>query len=96
MKYTLEITAEADQEITDAYLWYESEREGLGENWLSEFDRYCSMITENPFIFPERHNGKRAATMRKFPYLIGYEIVERTIAIQAVFHTSRDPKKLKR
>lgn len=95
MKYTLEITAEADQEVTDAYLWYESEKEGLGEVWLAEFDRYCTMISENPFLFSERHNGKRAATMLKFPFLIAYEVFENVVAVYAVFHTSRDPESLK-
>lgn len=48
--HILEIKEEANLEIIDAYLYYESKQLGLGEIFLEQLDLYFDRITENPNI----------------------------------------------
>ena len=52
MSYILEIKNEANLEITEAYLYYEKKRIGLGEEFLSHLDTYFTRIKKNPEHFP--------------------------------------------
>jgi plasmid stabilization system protein ParE len=92
MNYELVFKEEADQEITESFIWYEKQQLGLGELFLSEIDKGISLILSNPYQYAIRHNNKRAAVIKRFPFLIIYEIIENEIVIYAVFHSSRDPK----
>jgi plasmid stabilization system protein ParE len=91
MNYELVFKEEADQEITESFIWYEKQQLGLGELFLSEIDKSISLILSNPYQYAIRHNNKRVV-IKRFPFLIIYEIIENEIVIYAVFHSSRDPK----
>lgn len=93
MIYELEIVEEADLEIIDAYLYYESKQFGLGENFLDELDQYFEKICENPKHFEIKRKNYREAYIRKFPYLIIFEMEEKKVVVYSVFNTSQNPKK---
>ena len=59
MSYTLILTAEAQREETDAYNYYEDIRVGLGEDLLSELNKYYNKISKNPFSFSYIGNTSR-------------------------------------
>jgi toxin ParE1/3/4 len=92
MSFEIIVTPSADAEITEAYQWYEEQRQGLGEEFLNELERSQSIIKQDPFLFQIRHNQKRVAPLHRFPYLLIYEIEEVSFILYAVFHTSREPK----
>jgi toxin ParE1/3/4 len=48
MNYELVFKEEADQEITESFIWYEKQQLGLGELFLSEIDKGISFILSNP------------------------------------------------
>lgn len=85
-------TPEAEQDVSDIYDWYESQRDGLGEVFLA----YLGGLTKQLSIYPERwrviYNGTRKAILRRFPYSVYYRLgSDRTILIVAVLHDRRDP-----
>ncbi|MEO0058623.1 MAG: hypothetical protein RLZZ312_270 [Bacteroidota bacterium] len=49
--YNLVIKQEAQQEIIEAYQYYESKLVGLGDKFKNQLDEYFILITENPFLF---------------------------------------------
>jgi len=89
--HILEIKEEANLEIIDAYLHYESKQLGLGEIFLEQLDLYFDRIAENPKHF-EVKNNYREAYIRKFPYLIIFRIEEEKVIVYSVFNTPQNPK----
>jgi plasmid stabilization system protein ParE len=90
------IAPEAEQDVADAFGWYEGRRLGLGEEFLSCVDACIEAIRRGPESYPIVDQTYRRALVRRFPYAVFYEHAEGTVTIYAVFHTSRDPNKWRR
>lgn len=95
MAYSLEIKDSANLEIIEAYLYYEEKRIGLGEEFLEHLDIYFTRIVTNPRHFPEKRQPYREAFIKRFPFLIIYEIIKDKIIIYAVFNTWQSTEKRK-
>jgi plasmid stabilization system protein ParE len=93
MAAKLAVAPEAELDIAEAYVWYESRRIGLGEEFLGSVDAAIERIRRHPFIYPVVHETYRRALIRRFPYAIFFESTETSIIVYSVFHTSRDPQK---
>jgi plasmid stabilization system protein ParE len=93
MAVDLILAQEALQDIGEAYAWYEGQRAGLGEEFLSCVEACVESIRRMPQIHAIVHEGYRRALVRRFPYAIFYEFTDETVTIYAVFHASRDPEK---
>src|SRR5437016_4967805 len=84
---------EAEQDIAEAYGWYEGQRVGLGEDFLSRVDACIQSILRDPESRRVVHEDYRRALVRRFPYAVFYEYVDGVVMVYCVFHTSRDPEK---
>jgi plasmid stabilization system protein ParE len=93
MAVELVIAPEAELDLAEAYVWYESRRAGLGEEFMSSVDACLESIRRRPEMYPVVDEGYRRSLIRRFPYAVFYEQSEATLTIYAVFHTSRDPDK---
>ncbi|SPF48066.1 Predicted plasmid stabilisation protein ParE [Candidatus Sulfopaludibacter sp. SbA4] len=93
MAAKLVVAPEAELDITEAYIWYERRRVGLGEEFLSSVDACMERIRRQPAIYPRVHEEYRRALIRRFPYAVFFESRETAVTVYAVFHTSRDPEK---
>ena len=91
MKYELTIKEEAGLEIIESYLFYESKSIGLGERFLDNLDLYFDRIQNFPEHYQIKRKPYREAFVKKFPFVIVFEILENEIVIYAVFHSSRNP-----
>lgn len=87
------VAPEAELDISDAYDWYESQRVGLGEEFLSSVDACMERICRQPRLYPCVYEEHRRALIRRFPYAIFFACTETAVTVYAVFHTSRDPGK---
>ncbi len=96
MTYILEVKEYANLEIIEAYLFYEEKRSGLGEEFLEHLDVYFERITANPKHFPEKRKPYREAFIKRFPFLIIYEIEKSKVIIYSVFNTWQNPEKKKK
>ncbi|MCW3110214.1 MAG: hypothetical protein JWQ09_4720 [Segetibacter sp.] len=77
--------------VQEAYNWYEKQKEGLGEQFLSELDIYYEKLERTPEFYGKIENNYRQVRLKRFPYLVVYEIIEKKVVVFAVFHTSRNP-----
>lgn len=93
MAVELVLAPEAEQDIADAYAWYESRRPGLGEEFLSCVDACIEAICRTPRMHAVVHENYRRGLVRRFPCAVFYETEQSTVTVYAVFHTSRDPQK---
>jgi len=93
MKYQLEIKKEASLETIEAYLYYEEKRFGLGEAFLEHLDFYFDRIVANPEHFPQKRKPYREAFIKRFPFLIIYEIADDKVIVYLIFNTWQDPNK---
>ena len=87
------IAPEAEQDIAEAYAWYEGRRSGLGEEFLSCLDACIEGIRRTPKMYAIVHEIYRRGLVRRFPYAIFFEYGENEVSIYGIFTTSRDPDK---
>lgn len=76
----------------DAYDWYEKQRNGLGEEFLEELDKFYDKIRKHPEYFGRIKKEFRQAALKRFPFVLIYEIFKNDVVVFAVFHTKRNPK----
>lgn len=81
----------AQQELDDAFQWYEDQMPGLGQEYLTEIDEAVHRITTWPGAQTVLRGAMRRCLVRRFPYGLIYGIDERTIVIVAVAHLHRKP-----
>ena len=84
---------EADDDIAEAYDWYESREPGLGEDFLRCVEACLLTIRRHPEIFPVAVDEFRHAPIRRFPFEIFYEPTDDAINVYSIFHCSQDPQK---
>ena len=81
----------ARAELREAVAWYQARRAGTGLELMKEVRRAVSAIVEAPERWP-RWSAKRAerkVLLRRFPYLVVYEIFGGEVVIKAFPHTRR-------
>ena len=89
----LGILKEAEQDVSQAYLWYEEKEPGLGEDFIRCVDACIQFIRRNPEIYRVVYENYRRAIVRRFPYVVFYEYLDNTIIVYSVFHCSQNQKK---
>jgi len=93
MNHKIEIRPLATIEILEAYDWYESQREGLGLEFLHELDVFYDSLLRNPETYSFYEGTVREGKLHRFPYVIVYEVFDEVIAVFSVFMTSQDPSR---
>jgi len=91
-KLKIEIEQEALKEIDQGYEWYEKKLTGLGSEFKEEVDNSFKLILSSSNGY-KKFGKHRQFPLNRFPYVILYEITKSVLYIDAVFHTSQDPKK---
>ncbi len=92
--YHLIISPDAENDIEQAYNWYETQKEGLGAEFFEQVKITFVQIENNPKPFFEYKPLVRRAIVKRFPYGIFFYLSETTINVFAVFHSSRNPMTL--
>ena len=93
MAAELIIAPEAEEDLAEAYGWYEGQRIGLGEEFLGCVDACIEAFRRMPEMHAQIHQTYRRALVRRFPYAVFYEYAEDTVTVYCVFQTSQDPEK---
>jgi plasmid stabilization system protein ParE len=93
MVYDLEIKESANLEVVEAYHYYEDLSLGLGEKFLDHLSDYLDRIIRYPKHFPQKRKPYREAFLKRFPYIIIYEITDKTVVVYSVFHANLNPSK---
>ncbi len=90
MNYAIVITHEAENDIKEAFLWYEGNRKGLGYDFLSQIKVGIQLLERTPYIHPVEYKEIRKHFIKRFPYKIIYMIETDRIVIMAVIHNKRN------
>ena len=84
-------------ELEEACLYYNQQVNGLGFDFEQEIFILLELIKNNPLLFPTKFAHIHEAVVKRFPFVITYEIMEKEIIVSAIFHTKQNPvKKVKR
>lgn len=68
MAVELIIAPEAQQDVDEAYCWYEDRRLGLGEEFLGCVEACIQAICRMPELHVRIHEEYRRALVRRFPF----------------------------
>lgn len=86
------INPNAESDLIEAAVWYNLQREGLGDEFLLALEAKLNEIKRNPNQFTTTYKNVKRAFLKRFPYGLFFIIEGNTIYILAVVHTSRSPK----
>ena len=92
MAAELIIAPEAEQDLAEAWDWYEERRPGLGEDFLSCVEACIQAICRTPEMWTTVHETYRRGLVRRFPYAVFYEYADEKVTVFGIFHTSQNPK----
>jgi plasmid stabilization system protein ParE len=94
MPYDLIIKAGASQDTTNAYLYYEGEKDGLGERFLAALKACYEKILENPeyysFISPK--GSLRDVKIKGYPYVVVYDVEADEVIIYSIHNSYKKNK----
>jgi plasmid stabilization system protein ParE len=86
----------AARDIRSAYVWYEGEREGLGEEFLAEVRATIGAVLDAPEAYPALHRQTRRALVHRFPYGLFFRMVDGFVVFVSCTHTRKNPEIWKR
>ena len=81
----------AEEEMTDAALFYEAASSQLGSDFLNDVQRAVDRLREFPQAGEAITSGLRQSLLHRFPFSLIYAIEENVIVIIAVAHHGRRP-----
>lgn len=86
---------EAEAELAEARVWYALQREGLDDALMQRVDEALQRILRAPYAYQVVYRQFRRAVLHQFPFAIFYQPTDDEIRVFAIYHSSRDPKKLR-
>jgi toxin ParE1/3/4 len=91
MSKQLLVQPEAEEDLNQAYQWYEAQRKGLGDDFLLCVEGGIARITRNPQRYRKIHGNIRRVLIDRFPFGIFFIEDEQRISVLAVLHVRRNP-----
>lgn len=92
MTYNLHIRIEAEQDLSEAYHYYQDCRAGLGDEFLLCIEATLATITRQPSLYVSVHRNVRRALIHRFPFGVFYFVEDDHIIVVAVMHMRRSPQ----
>lgn len=93
MKWKVVARPEAENDILEAANWYDTQRAGLGDEFVEEVLAVFDGLAVNPLLHCRRHPTKniRWRYPERFPYRVIYDVVEaeHLVVVAAVIHAAR-------
>jgi plasmid stabilization system protein ParE len=91
MNLPLVFHADVQDEVDDAYRWYEQQQAGLGQDFLAALDEVFNRLQQTPQMHQVVYRDLRRALPRRFPYGVYYRVHTDRVEVIAVQHSRRDP-----
>ncbi len=80
----------AAADIDEAFLWYERQQAGLGDEFLTAVQSALENIAAHPTRYPVVHRETRRVLVQRFPYGIFYRVYGEVVVVVCM-HGRRDP-----
>jgi plasmid stabilization system protein ParE len=95
MSHALIICRRAEHDMAQAGLWYETRRPGTALYFIRCVDAAIALVTRHPDAGPVQFGPFRRVLVSRFPFGVFYTIEAETVIVHAVYHSSRDPDKIR-
>ena len=89
-EHGLTIRAEAESDIDSAFDWYESQRLGLGDEFLVSLHDAIDRIRQRPEAHPRFNERFQCSLLNRFPYGVFFTVEAGHIIVFGVLHGRRD------
>jgi hypothetical protein len=92
--YSLDLHGLIASDYNEAYLWYENQQAGLGEQFIIEVRSMLQKISTAPEAYGEKSKRNyREVSINKFPFQIVYIIYkkEKRVFISSLHHEKKHP-----
>jgi toxin ParE1/3/4 len=96
VKWRLVIRPRAETDLREAQDWYESQRAGLGEEFIAEIDAALRALARDPERYTVYYRGFRRVFVRRFPYKLFYRVENDRVIVSRILHAGRDHPRLLR
>lgn len=93
MERKLLLQPEAEQDIDNGCDWYNGERDGLGDEFLTSVNHLLIEIRETPELYAAGYKSVRQVQLDRFPYIVYYRMINNDVEVIAVQHSSRHPRR---
>ena len=93
MAYKLVVHWKAVNELNEAAEFYDLKKQGLGSEFEDEIFVLIDLINKNPLLFPVKFADIHEAVVKRFPFVVNYEVAGRQIVILSVFHVKQHPSR---
>ncbi|MBK6520194.1 MAG: type II toxin-antitoxin system RelE/ParE family toxin [Polyangiaceae bacterium] len=87
----LDFSVEARLDLFAAQDHYESERDGLGQEFIAEMYALAEKVALMPLGFPVISPDARRALAKRFPYMLVFFVLDDAVRIVAVLHQHQHP-----
>lgn len=81
----------AENDIQSAFEWYEWQRRGLGDQFLTAVREKLEAVRSFPASSPVIYRDVRRAAVSRFPYLVFYVVRPNQVSVLAILHHARNP-----
>ncbi|MDP8245005.1 MAG: hypothetical protein P9L94_13040 [Candidatus Hinthialibacter antarcticus] len=82
---------DAQTEMTEAAIYYESLQQNLGKRFLASVKDSIHRVQINPVLYPVIELDVRRCLVRPFPFGVMYRDMPGKIIVVAVMHLHREP-----
>ncbi len=84
MSLPIVLRDEAQSEFDDAFDWYDSQRAGLGSEFVAEVQTVFDRIAVTPLLHRAVLADIRKAVVRRFPYCVFYRPHDDRVAVSPI------------
>lgn len=91
MIYRLAPSERAMVDVENAFVWYQSQRIGLGWEFVGDVEDAYRRIQIMPLAGRVVHRNIRLGRLSRFPYAVYYRLIGETIEIRRCMHERRNP-----
>ncbi len=92
----VEYSEKSKEDVREVVLWYNLQRQGLENEFLKNLNESVDQIKEYPFHYQKYFREIRSIILKRFPYRLIYKVIGNRIVIIGIFHTSRNPKLIRK
>ena len=93
MSWHVVIRPNAEADLREAWLWYESQRAGLGDELLMEIRAAIRRLETDPEQRPLYYRDFRRLLTRRFPYKLFYRLEGERVIVFRVLHAKREHRR---
>jgi len=90
MTWKIRFRPEIEEDLIEAADWYDSKFPGLGTEFIEGFWTAIDVIQLRPLTVAVAMNGLRPFRMKRFSYLVHYQVVGDSILVVGVMAGCRD------